>query len=387
MRLSFLFALFVAGAAPAVQAGDDSRPSTVARAVDDTMRPLMQAHGIPGMAVAVTVRGRDYFRHYGVASRESGRPVDAGTLFEIGSVSKLFTATLAAHAEAEGRLSLSERATESLPALRGTALDKVTLLQLATYTGGGLPLQVPDGISDARTLQDYFRTWQPAHPPGTRRVYSNLGIGLLGAATAARLGQPFEQAVERTVFAPLGMGSSYYRVPAARMKDYAQGYTKADAPVRMQPGMYAGPAYGVRATAADMLRFLAAGMPDAPTAGALRKAMARTRQAQFRAGDMVQGLVWEQYSYPVGLQQLLSGNGDRMVYQPVEAVALAQAWPPAAGEVLLNKTGSTNGFAAYVAVVPARGLGIVMLANKNYPAAARIAAALEVLTKVEAALP
>jgi beta-lactamase class C len=50
--------------------------------------------------------------------------------------------------------------------------------------------------------------------------------------------------------------------------------------------------------------------------------------------------------------------------------------------VLINKTGSTNGFASYVAFVPAQKLGIVMLANKNYPIAQRVTAAYQILTKL-----
>lgn len=54
-----------------------------------------------------------------------------------------------------------------------------------------------------------------------------------------------------------------------------------------------------------------------------------------------------------------------------------------AGNVLINKTGSTNGFAAYVAFVPQRRIGIVQLAKRNYPIDARVAAALEILTRLD----
>ena len=92
---------------------------------------------------------------------------DSDTLFEIGSVSKTFTATLVSYAQAGGHLSLSDNASRYLPALRGSNLDHVSLLNLGTHTPGGLPLQVPDDVRDDDQLMQYFRDWKPPDPPGT----------------------------------------------------------------------------------------------------------------------------------------------------------------------------------------------------------------------------
>ncbi|GIZ50366.1 class C beta-lactamase [Noviherbaspirillum aridicola] len=382
MRMPKLSALVFACVAIAAQAASPG-PEAADAVVDGVMRPLMREHGIPGMSVAITINGRDRIYHYGIASKDSGAAVTDSTLFEIGSVSKTFTAVLAAHAEARGVLALSESPSAYLPALRGTALDQVTLLQLATHTGGGLPLQVPDAIGDDESLQAYFHAWRPASPPGGQRVYSNLGTGLLGMATAAASGEPFETAVERRIFRPLGMQSSFFQVPDSRRKDYAQGYTKQDAPIRLRPGMFWAEAYGVRSNAADLLRFVKAHMPGTRLDPPLRQAVAAVQQARHRAGELGQGLVWETYPWPATLDRLLAGNADAMVYDAVEAEWIGPARRDEA-EVVVNKTGSTNGFAAYVAFVPSRRLGIVMLANRNYPAAARIRAAHAVLTALDA---
>ena len=96
---------------------------------------------------------------------------------------------------------------------------------------------------------------------------------------------------------------------------------------------------------------------------------------------MVQGLIWERYPYPVELQRVLAGNADTMVYQ---SHATSRLDPPSQQtNVLINKTGSTNGFAAYVAFIPAKKSGIVMLANKNYPSEARVTAAYRILTALD----
>ena len=75
----------------AIRAADS--PSKITAAVDRAFRPLLEEHDVPGIAVAVTVDGRQYFFNYGVASKDRNTPVTKDTLFEIGSVSKTFTAT------------------------------------------------------------------------------------------------------------------------------------------------------------------------------------------------------------------------------------------------------------------------------------------------------
>jgi len=97
---------------------------------------------------------------------------------------------------------------------------------------------------------------------------------------------------------------------------------------------------------------------------------------------MTQALVWEQYDYPVALDDLLTGNSSQMVLesQPVEAIA--PPLPPQA-DAWINKTGSTNGFGAYVAFIPAKQLGIVILANRYYPNEARVRLAHRILSGLE----
>lgn len=94
---------------------------------------------------------------------------------------------------------------------------------------------------------------------------------------------------------------------------------------------------------------------------------------------MTQGLGWESYAYPVALEQLLKGNSLEMILEPNPANRLTPPLAPRQ-EALYNKTGSTNGFGGYVAFVPSEQIGIVMLANRNYPNGARIEAAHQLLS-------
>ncbi|RYZ08742.1 MAG: beta-lactamase, partial [Comamonadaceae bacterium] len=350
-------------------------------AVDRAYRPLLQAHDIPGMAVGVTVNGVRQFVHYGVASRASNAPVTQRTLFEIGSLSKTFTATLAGYAEALGRLSLADTPGKFVPALRGTPLDRATLLQFGTYTAAGLPLQFPDEITGTDEAIRWLRQFQPQVLPGAERRYSNPSIGLLGHATAVALGGDFGALSESQLFPGLGLAHTAIRVPAAAQPDYAWGYNRANQPVRVNPGAFDAQAYGVKTTIVDMLRFVEANIDPRGLPPALRRGVERTHVAHDQVGDLVQGLGWEQYPWPVAPDRLLAGNANTMALDAHPARALV---PPrrATTPTLFSKTGSTGGFGGHAAFVPARGIGIVMLANRNIPNAERVKAAHAVLQAI-----
>ncbi len=367
-------------------AAAEDPPARIAAAVERAYRPLLKAYDVPGLAVAVTRNGHSAVFTFGLADRERQRPVTRDTLFEIGSVSKTLTATLATYAQALGRLSLADAPSRFLPPLRGSAFDRVSLLDLGTYTAGGLPLQFPDGVTDAAAMFAYFREWRPTAPPGTQRRYSNPSLGLLGAATAAALGGDFSETMRTRLFPELGLGNSFIRVPEAERDRYAWGYGTGDRPIRVNPGVLDAEAYGVKASAADMIRFVEANIDPSRLDPPLRQAVEGTHVGYFRAGAMVQGLGWEQYSYPVSLERLQDGNAPAMTLEEQPAARLDPPQAPKADR-LFNKTGSTNGFGSYVAFVPGKRIGLVMLANRAFPIPARIAAAHAVLEALAAEGP
>lgn len=352
-------------------------PPAIPALVDAAFRPLLAQHDIAGMAVAVSVDGQRHVSCYGVASKQDARPVTPATLFEIGSLSKTFTATLGGYALARGKLSLHDRPGRFVPQLRGAPIDRATLLELATFTAGGLPLQFPDALRDDGMLE-FFRQWRPIAAPGRVRQYSNPSIGLFGFAAARALGREFIDAVQDELFPRLGLAHSYLRVPDTARPEYAWGYGKDGQAMHVHPGVLDAEAYGVKSTASDMIRFVEANLRPELLAAPLRQAIEATQVGYFRIGGMVQGLGWEQYPFPVPLDRLLAGNAPGMALQPHEAIRLAHPGRSAA-PTLYNKTGSTNGFASYAAFVPARRIGLVMLANRNFAIEARVRAAHAVL--------
>lgn len=372
----------VAAASLSPGASANAADADLDRVVNQAIAPVIRDNKIPGMAVAITVQGKRHYFNYGTAAKGSGQKVSQDTIFEIGSVTKTFTATLAAYAQARGALSLAENASKHLPALAGTAFDGISMLDLGTYAAGGLPLQFPAGIDDQAKMVAYCKTWRPTYPAGEYRVYSNPSIGLFGHLAARSMGKPFDELMEKQLFPALGLTRTYVTVPPDQMSKYAFGLSKANKPIRMTRSDLGSEAWGVTSTAADMIRYVEANIDSSSLDEPLRRAIAATQTGYYKVGDMIQGLGWEMYAYPASVDRLLAGNSDQLIYKPNRVSRFATPLPPQK-DVLINKTGSTNGFGAYVAFVPARRIGIVMLANKNYPIAARIKAAHRILTALD----
>ncbi|QTH16334.1 class C beta-lactamase [Pseudomonas corrugata] len=350
--------------------------------VNAVIEPLMKRQDIAGMAVAITLDGQPHYFNYGVASRETKQPVTDQTLFEIGSVSKTFTATLGAYAQARGKLSLSDPAGRHAPELHGAALENISLLNLATYTSGGLPLQFPDAADHPDRMFDYYKAWNPLYPAGTQRLYSNPSIGLFGYLAARSLDRPFDEAMEQTLMPGLGLKHSYLRVPASEANRYAQGYAKDGKPVRVGPGAMDSEAYGVKTSASDLIRFVEANLRPEKLDPDLQQAISTTHTGFYKVGGMTQGLGWEFYPYPVTVSELLAGNSVEVAMKPNKVEPLDPPRPAPNG-AWINKTGSTGGFGAYAAFVPGKNMGIVLLANRNYPIEERVKAAHRILTALE----
>ncbi|AYM07156.1 class C beta-lactamase [Agrobacterium tumefaciens] len=361
-------------------AADEARLKAI---TDAAIKPVMEKNGIPGLAVGISVDGQSHIFTYGVMSKSTNEPVNPQTLFELGSISKTFTVTLSTYAEINGQLSLSGKVEDYLPSMKGKPFGDVTLMHLGTHTAGGFPIQVPDNIKTERQLLAYLKAWKPSYKPGTHRSYANPSIGMLGYITAKAMGQSFDGAMQDTLFPALGLKDTFTAVPRAKMADYAQGYKRTGEPARMTPAILSSEAYGVRSTAQDMIRFVNANMGLEKLDGKIQQALTNTHTGYFSVDAMTQDMVWEQYAHSTPLKTLRELNSGTLL----KTVPVSEISPPMKPrqDVFINKTGSTNGFGAYVAFIPSQKLGIVILANKNYPNEERVSAAYEIMTALEKA--
>jgi CubicO group peptidase (beta-lactamase class C family) len=261
--------------------------------------------GGEGISIA-EVRGDDP-ASYGVAGhlREGGPAVDEKTLFEIGSITKAFTGILLADAVLKKKATLEDPISRHLPAdllAADSPLHAVTLLDLATHTSGlpRLPANLEAGSNpldpyahfDEAKLLACLRELTEAGITGKGEMnYSNLGVGLLGYLLERISGKPYPELVKETIFAPLGMDSSFVQVspgdiPASHRDQLATGHAGGKAVSPWHLAALAG-AGGIVSSAHDMMLFAHAHWsPDTPES--LREALSLAASPQRKG----MGLCW-----------------------------------------------------------------------------------------------
>ncbi|ENW51227.1 extended-spectrum class C beta-lactamase ADC-125 [Acinetobacter baumannii] len=362
-----------------IYAGNTPKDQEIKKLVDQNFKPLLEKYDVPGMAVGVIQNNKKYEMYYGLQSVQDKKAVNSSTIFELGSVSKLFTATAGGYAKNKGKISFDDKPGKYWKELKNTPIDQVNLLQLATYTSGNLALQFPDEVQTDQQVLTFFKDWQPKNPIGEYRQYSNPSIGLFGKVVALSMNKPFDQVLEKTIFPALGLKHSYVNVPKTQMQNYAFGYNQENQPIRVNPGPLDAPAYGVKSTLPDMLSFIHANLNPQKYPADIQRAINETHQGRYQVNTMYQALGWEEFSYPATLQTLLDSNSEQIVMKPNKVTAISKE----PSVKMYHKTGSTNGFGTYVVFIPKENIGLVMLTNKRIPNEERIKAAYAVLNAIK----
>ena len=229
-----------------------------------------------GIVAATIDSGRRSVTVYGQSG--SDRPLDADTVFEIGSITKVLTSLLLADMVLRGEVAADDPASKFLPAsvkMPDFEGAPITLLDLATYTSG-LP-RMPSNFAPkdwgnpyidytAERLYDYLSNHKLGFKPGTHYEYANLGFGLLGHILELRAGKSYEELVVSRICAPLGMEDTRITLTSSMRQRLARGHNAGLAPVPNWDFLALAGAGAFRSTANDLLKFLQMCLDPADTA-------------------------------------------------------------------------------------------------------------------------
>ena len=300
-------------------------------------------HQAVGMVAAVIDSSGKRVVGYGRLAKDDARTPNGDTVFEIGSVTKVFTALLLADMSQRGEVKVDDPISKYLPeGVKAPRRDgkEITLAQLATHSSG-LP-RLPNNLSpkdaanpyadySADKLYAFLASYQLARDPGERWDYSNLATGLLGQLLALRAGKDFEALVLSRIAAPLGLDSTRITLTPEMKERMAAGYNATLQPAHNWDFQALAGAGALRSTANDLITFLAASLGSRKSP--LQAAMAAMLAVRVPTGqaNVEQALGWH----------ILRWKDRDLVW----------------------KDGGTAGFGSFIGYDAKAGVGVVVLAN------------------------
>lgn len=276
----------------------------------------------------------------GFGRLDNGRTPDADTIFEIGSITKVFTAIALQLIASEGLLKLEDRADKCLP--NGLMLPEregraITLLDLATHSSGlrrlpeNLKIQEnPYARYGSTDLYECVKITKLRRKPGEDYEYSNFGFGLLGHTLELRTGKPYATLLREKLLLPLGMGNTVVALSAEHRAKLARGYDHKGRPADNWDFDALAGAGAFRSSAADMMRFLGANLR--PERTPMAEALTAAQKTHFRGKSARVGLGWH---------KLDTKNGLKVIWH----------------------NGGTGGYVSFLGFAPKEQVGVVVLSN------------------------
>ena len=334
-----------------------TEPGTATLEIDDAgfreLAGVVQGHmerlHVPGVALGVLHEGREQTAGLGVTNVDHPLPVDADTLFQIGSITKTFTGTVAMMLVEQGRLDLDAPLRTYLPKLRlkdEEAAARVTMRHLLQHTAGWVGDYFDDtgpGEDALRRMVTRMAKLPQLTPLGEVWSYNNSGFYLAGRVIEVLTRKPYEQLVKETIFEPLGMDHSFFFAGDVMTHRFAVGHTvkddRAEIAAPWPLARAAHPAGGIASTARDMLRYASFQMGDGTAPDGTRlltgESMAEMQRPQVPTGTAggATGITW--------------------MVKDVDGVRT------------IRHGGGTNGQISIFLVAPERDFALVVLTNAN----------------------
>jgi CubicO group peptidase (beta-lactamase class C family) len=357
---------------PALTAGNPPdqvpMPSTLAadaspefRAVADALVDAMGRYRVPGAAIGILAGDREEHATFGVASLSSLAPVTADTVFQIGSLTKTYTATAIWSLIDEGALALDAPVRTYIPDLRmadeATAAE-VTVGDLLDHTVGCFGDDVFDtGVDDdaiARYVSNRLPEMPQLFPLGAYFSYNNVAFILLGRLIEVVTGTAYNTAMGNLVFGPLGLADSHLDYAAVRQRPYTDGHVAMPINgrdvVAVQTPLWTprslGPAGAIWSTTRDLLRYarfhLAAETSQASAGAAVTNAAVVSPESLLRMREPVMDIP--------GLPLRI---GRSWFLQDVDGVRV------------FTHNGATLGQGAELVVIPEHGFAFAIVANSS----------------------
>ena len=341
--------------------------------IDATVQQLMEGEGVPGMALGVVENGKTVLAK-GYGFRELGKPapVDAHTLFQIGSTTKAFTSAALAMLSEEGKLGWDDRVVDHLPEFQmydPYVTREFSLRDLLTHRSGlGLgagDLLFMDHADFSRTdVVKALRWLKPQTSFRSQFAYDNLLYAVAGVVIERETGKVWEDFVRERMLRPMGMeGSTTDEASRYLVANRAQGHARLGPPFRGEgaqtvldekQGLSANvfPAGGIMSSATDMSRWIAVQLAHGMLADGKTRLWSEANSAEM----------WK----PVTLVPPRTGPKPLIGAAPqFQEYALGWFLWDYKGHKVIEHSGGTLGFLTEVVLIPERNIGFVIMQNSE----------------------
>ncbi len=274
----------------------------ISQKVKENITKRVESELSPAIVLGVYSNGKTEYFCFGSTAYRSDLRVSENTIFEIGSITKVFTSLLFAEMVNDGSLSLDAEINSLLPDMNSLPVyddTKITLKHLATHTSGlphnPLNLQVADGndpFADYRKedLLGFISTYTLSRKPGTEYEYSNTGVGLLGNIITDLSGMEYAELLREMILTNLRMTNTVIDPENAGSRSLADGHKGKNAvPYLKMPALQG--AGAIKSSAKDMLALIE--LQISPENSPLSESIKLTQEQHFVANDRLEmGLGW-----------------------------------------------------------------------------------------------
>jgi len=307
--------------------------------VDNLLQPFINQPNTVGVSIAVFKDGKTYYYGYGETAKGNAQVPTQATIFEIGSISKTFTATLLADAINKGKIKLDDPVNkylpDSVPPIVYAGVP-VTIQSMMNHSSG-IP-RMPNNFGSNETdpyidyddskLFSFYKNFKPTRKAGDKYEYSNLAVGTVGVILEHINKTTYEKLLIKTICEPLAMHDTREYLRPADSARFAKGYDNGQyaAPWNFKAFMGAG---GIRSTAQDMLVYAQAQL--GASQASLDKDIQLTHTPTFKTPEATVGLAWH----------IIKPGSDSLLFH----------------------NGGTGGYRSYLAVNPQKKFAVVMLSN------------------------
>jgi len=340
--------------------------------IDELIQSFIKENKVGGISVAVLSNEEKHIFNYGFVDDLKKVPITSNTIYTIASFTKTFTGTLGAIAAVDKKLDLDSPFIKYFPEIiNNSNLKKITTRELLAHVSS-FPFDFEPRPKTYKEIVNALNQFEGKNNPGSEYSYSNAGIGTVGFILQNIYSKSYQEILNDKILKPLNMDSTYLNVPVEKEKYITVGHDKNNIPVPYNKEIEAWfAAASLKSTITDMSKYLNAhinylNIKDPNLSQAIL--LAHENKYCFEDKISCEQLSWQSHT----ISELKNSIGDTYFYKfnkdgtPLfYSKKINKNINFESNKIFIDKSGSGYGMSSYMAYIPNKKKGVVILINKS----------------------